>query len=33
MPEHSLDAVYLGTYTFDEEEIQNWIMLISFLKD
>lgn len=31
MLEHSLDGVYLGTYTFDEEEIQNWIMLISFL--
>lgn len=29
--EHSLRGAYLGTYNFDEEEIQDWIMLISFL--
>jgi hypothetical protein len=29
--EHSLQGVYLGTYGFDGEEIQDWIMLTSFL--
>lgn len=29
--EHSLQGAYLGTYNFDEEEIQDWIMLNSFL--
>lgn len=29
--EHSLQGIYLGTYNFDGEEIQDWIMLISFL--
>lgn len=31
MLEHSLQGIYLGTYNFDEEEIQDWTMLISFL--
>jgi hypothetical protein len=29
--EHSLQGVYLGTYNFDGEETQDWIMLNSFL--
>ena len=29
--EHSLQGIYLGTYNFDGEEIQDWIMLNSFL--
>jgi hypothetical protein len=29
--EHSLQGIYLGTYNFDGEEMQNWIMLTSFL--
>jgi hypothetical protein len=29
--EHSLQGIYSGTYNFDGEEIQDWIMLNSFL--
>lgn len=28
--EYSLNGIYLATYNFDEEEMQNWIFLISF---
>lgn len=29
--EHSLNGIYLGTYNFDSEEMQDWILLTSFL--
>jgi hypothetical protein len=28
---HSLNGIYLGTYNFDSEEMQDWILLTSFL--
>lgn len=31
MLEHSLRGIYLGTYNFDEEEMQDWILLNSYL--
>jgi hypothetical protein len=29
--EHSLNGIYLGTYNFDNEEMQDWALLTSFL--